>query len=234
MNEAEFDRFADEYNAMHAAGLAVSGEGPEYFAEYKIKDILYEYEQRPRPVGSLPLKILDFGAGIGSSVPFVHQHFPSAQLTCIDPSKRSLELAEKRFPTQARYVHFNGIQIPFPTDHFDIAYAMCVFHHIDHAEHIALFDELRRVIRPGGSLFVFEHNPFNPLTVRVVNDCPFDENAHLIRGSTMKQRLGAAGFNSVKVRYRIFFPHALRVLRPLEMVLKWLPMGGQYYALSHK
>ena len=90
------------------------------------------------------------------------------------------------------------------------------------------------MLRPGGSLFVFEHNPFNPLTVRVVNTCPFDANAHLIRGSLMKRRLLGAGFASAKIRYRVFFPHFLRWLRPLEGALAWLPLGGQYYARSVK
>jgi hypothetical protein len=36
MDEAEFDKFADEYYAKHAASISASGEGPEYFAEYKI------------------------------------------------------------------------------------------------------------------------------------------------------------------------------------------------------
>lgn len=233
MDEAEFDKFAKEYYAMHEAGIAVSGEGPEYFAEYKIRDIAREYEQH-LALDNSPVKILDFGAGIGGSVPYVCKHFVRAQLTCLDLSQRSLEIAEKRFSALAEYVHFDGSRIPFPSEHFDIAYAMCVFHHIDHAEHISLLQELNRVIRPGGSLFVFEHNPYNPLTVRVVNNCPFDENARLIRGADMRHRMLAAGFGSAKIRYRIFFPHILRVLRSLEMVLTWLPLGGQYYVVSHK
>jgi ubiquinone/menaquinone biosynthesis C-methylase UbiE len=233
MDEPEFDKFANEYYAMHAAGISMSGEGPEYFAEYKIRDIAREYEQH-FPIVDSPVKILDFGAGIGGSIPYVRKHFASAQLTCLDLSRRSLEIAEKRFPSLAEYVHFDGSSIPFPSEHFDIAYAMCVFHHIDHAEHISLLKELRRVIRPGGSLFIFEHNPYNPLTVRVVNNCPFDENARLIRGADMQRRLMAAGFASAKIRYRIFFPNILRALRSLEMVLTWLPFGGQYYVLSRK
>jgi ubiquinone/menaquinone biosynthesis C-methylase UbiE len=233
MNEAEFDKFADEYYAMHAASIGASGEGPEYFAEYKIQDIASECDQLIRQANA-PIRIIDFGAGIGGSVPYVHKYFSNVDLTCLDLSERSLEVAEKRFPSQARFVTFDGAHLPFPDDHFDISYAMCVFHHIDHAEHVSLLRELRRVIRPGGRLFIFEHNPYNPLTVRVVNQCPFDENAHLVRGGEMRQRMLAAGFAIAKIRYRIFFPNALRALRPLEKVLTWLPLGGQYYSMCTK
>lgn len=233
MNEAEFDKFADEYHASLAAGIAVSGESPEYFSEYKIIDIARECGLSAR-AATTAMRVLDFGAGIGNSVPYVRKHLPGAELICLDLSQRSLEVAEQRFAAMAQYVRFDGASIPFPDDHFEIAYAMCVFHHISHADHFALLQELRRVIRPGGSLFIFEHNPFNPLTVRVVNTCPFDENAHLIPGPEMKRRLLAAGFASASTRYRIFFPHFLRALRPIEGVLARLPLGGQYYVRALK
>jgi ubiquinone/menaquinone biosynthesis C-methylase UbiE len=233
MNEAEFDKFADEYHASLTAGIALSGEGPEYFSEYKIADIGRACGAASRTMAA-STRVLDFGAGIGNSVPYVRKHLPGAELTCLDLSQRSLEVAEKRFADMAQYVRFDGAHIPFPQDHFDIAYAMCVFHHINHADHVALLQELRRVVRPGGSLFIFEHNPFNPLTVRVVNNCPFDENAHLIRGAEMKRRLLTAGFASATTRYRVFFPHFLRALRPLEGALAWLPLGGQYFVRGIK
>lgn len=233
MNEAEFDKFADEYHASLVKGIAVSGESPEYFSEYKIADIARECPAQAQALyGSVSM--LDFGAGIGNSVPYVRQHFPNAQLTCLDLSQRSLDVAAQRFASQAHYVPFNGAQIPYADHHFDIAYAMCVFHHINHADHPALLQELKRVIKPGGSLFIFEHNPFNPLTVQVVNNCPFDENAHLIRAAQMKRRMLGAGFRSANVRYRVFFPHFLRALRPLEAALAWLPLGGQYFARAIK
>jgi len=233
MDEAEFDKFAHEYDAMHSASIAAYGEGTEYFAEYKIGDIAREYERYGGTASAAP-RILDFGSGNGGSVPYVRKYFPTARLICLDVSRRSLEIAAQRFPSLAQYVHFDGTRIPFPEEHFDIAYTACVFHHIDHAEHVALLRELNRVLRPGGILFVFEHNPYNPLTVRIVNSCPFDEHARLIRGGLMKQRVTAAGFSATSVRYRVFFPHALRLLRPLERILTWLPLGGQYYALARK
>src|SRR5215469_9766953 len=37
MNPAEFDRVADEYQQLHAANIALTGEAPEYFHEYKVR-----------------------------------------------------------------------------------------------------------------------------------------------------------------------------------------------------
>jgi len=37
MEIAEFDQFSDEYYAMHKQNISITGEAPEYFAEYKIK-----------------------------------------------------------------------------------------------------------------------------------------------------------------------------------------------------
>lgn len=230
---AEFDKFADEYDSIHASGVGLTGEGLAYFAEYKIVDIARDYAKYAGATSRAP-KILDFGAGNGTSVPHVHKHFPNAELTCVDVSARSLALAEERYPSYAKYIPLEGTRIPFASAHFDVAYAVCVFHHIDHTQHVAMLKELWRVIRPSGCLFVFEHNPLNPVTVRIVDSCPLDENARLIPASLMKQRLTAAGFMDATIRYRLFFPHALRMFRPLERALRWLPLGGQYYVFARK
>ena len=232
MDEAEFDKFADEYDALYSASIAAYGEGAEYFAEYKVEDVAREYKRLGANIAAP--SVLDFGSGNGASVPYVQRHLPTARLTCLEVSQRSLEIAQQRFPSLAHYVHFDGSHIPFLPEHFDIAYSACVFHHVDHAEHAVLLKELQRVLRPGGMLFVFEHNPYNPLTVRIVNNCPFDENARLVRGSVMKRRVVDAGFSDASIRYRVFFPHALRLLRPLESALGWLPLGGQYYVFARK
>lgn len=231
MEQAEFDKFADEYTALHARNIAISGEAPDFFADYKMKDLAAEFG-RHAGAGSAAPAVLDFGAGIGTSVPFLRKYLPAARLTCLDVSERSLAIGAGRFGDQAEFVPFDGRSLPFADAGFDIAYAACVFHHIDHGEHVGLLKELRRVLRPGGLCFVFEHNPYNPLTVKTVNECPFDENAHLIAAGAMRRRLFAAGFTQVRVRYRIFFPHALRALRPLEAHMTWLPLGAQYYTLA--
>jgi len=233
MQESEFDKFADEYRAIHARNVRLSGEAPEYFAEYKVKD-LAEALSETKACRQPNLDILDFGAGVGTSVPYLRRYFPSAAVTCLDVSRKSLALAAERFHGLARFMHFDGTLLPFDDCSFDVAFAACVFHHIDHDEHVHLFTEIRRVLRQGGILFVFEHNPLNPLTVHAVRSCAFDENARMIGGPKMKRRLAEAGLGGLKLKYRLFFPHALAPLRRLERYLTAVPLGAQYYVVAEK
>lgn len=93
-----------------------------------------------------------------------------------------------------------------------------------------------RVLGSAGTLVIFEHNPYNPLTVKAVNTCEFDVNARLIVARQMKSACLAAGFSHVDIRYRIFFPRALSRLRMLEKYMTHIPLGAQYsvYALKSK
>ena len=224
MDEAEFDRFADEYRALHAANIRLSGESPDFFAEYKVADVAATLGDS---LGDTPM-ILDFGAGVGTSVPYFRKYFPRCGLTCLDVSRRSLEVGRARFEGQAEFVYFSGVRVPFADASFDLVFFACVLHHIPHGEHPALLAEARRILRPGGMLVVFEHNPYNPLTVRAVNTCPFDANAVLLKAGSLKRSAVRAGFSPGLLRYRIFFPRALRSLRRLERGLRWLPLGAQY------
>jgi ubiquinone/menaquinone biosynthesis C-methylase UbiE len=230
MDVSEFDKFADEYKSLHADNVRASGETPAYFARYKVQDVA----QVLRGQAQQALRILDFGAGVGTSAPYFREFFPYAQLTCLDVSRKSLELGLRQFSGEADFVAFDGKTIPFPDNSFDLTFAACVFHHIEHAQHPALLSELRRVLRPNGYAVIFEHNPLNPLTMHAVNTCPFDEHAVLIRASQLVRTLEQAGFRQLERRYRIFFPKALRSLRFLEPYLTWLPLGAQYCVFGRK
>jgi SAM-dependent methyltransferase len=231
LDEAEFDKFAAEYRSLHAKNIRVSGEDPEYFAEYKIVDLKRELDASRRSGVAAPA-VLDFGAGVGYSVPFLQKHLPSARVTCLDVSRKSLDIGAAKYGSSTEFRHFDGVRIPFADGTFDAALASCVFHHIPHGEHLALLAEIRRVLAPGGILAVFEHNPLNPLTVRAVNTCEFDEHAVLMRAPTLRARVRAAGFTAPRVRYRLFVPGWLRPLRPIEQWLRWLPLGAQYYVVA--
>lgn len=224
MQISEFDSFAEEYDELHRANISLSGEKPDFFAEYKIRVL----RQLVGNMSGNAFRIIDFGSGIGNSIPYMRQYFPGADLLAADVSQRSLEISQARFPDCARNLLIKQNRIPFEDGSCDIAFSACVFHHIEHAGHVHWLKELRRITKKGGVLSIFEHNPLNPLTVRAVNTCPFDVNAHLIGATKLARSFRVAGWTDLKIRYHIFFPRILAPLRRLEPYISSVPFGAQY------
>lgn len=228
---AEFDLVADHYHEQHAASIKLSGEEPAFFAEYKVEELSRLVRRRNAAVGS----ILDFGSGVGNSIPHFRKWFPASKLTCADVSSRSLELAERAYPgPENKLLLREGCTIDVPDDTFDLVFAACVFHHIPFEQHQRWLTELCRVMKRQGLLVIFEHNPLNPLTVRAVRNCPFDANARLIRASALKKVVERSGWKNAIANYRLFFPAPLAALRPIERLLLKLPLGAQYYVVASK
>jgi ubiquinone/menaquinone biosynthesis C-methylase UbiE len=230
MDETEFDLVAENYYQQHKDNISITGESPEFFSEYKIGELKRIAESSAISVSS----ICDFGSGIGNSIAYFQAHFPDAALTSADVSRKSLELSRLRFPNSGDHVLIEGNRIPVGDESFDITFSACVFHHIAVEEHLIWLRELYRITRPGGLMAIFEHNPFNPLTVRAVNTCPFDVNAKLIYARELKAKILDAGWSSPSIQYNVFFPRMLAPLRPLELYLQWLPLGAQYVAHARK
>ena len=222
--DPHFDRYADSYDALHRDSVRFSGEEPGYFAAYKVDHIAER-------LGNLTVapRILDFGCGVGGSIAYLRSRFPQARLHGLDVSGESLALAARAHP-DVDFGQIDGGKLPLADGSIDVAMAACVYHHIAPSERAHWTAELRRVLRPGGRLFVFEHNPLNPLTQKVVRDCPFDDDAILLPRRESLGLLRDAGFTGVGARYIVFFPQALSALRPLERRLSWLPAGAQYVA----
>ena len=91
-----------------------------------------------------------------------------------------------------------------------------------------------RLLAPGGRLFVFEHNPLNPVTRRAVAACDFDDDAVLLWPWQARRVLRSAGLRDVRLDYIVFFPRSLARLRPLEPRLAWLPLGAQVMVVGSR
>ena len=220
---------ADEYRAQHQANVAMTGESPEYFAQYKVADLAAFIDRTQLPAHA----VLDFGSGIGNSVPYFRQYFAGSEITCADVSVRSLEIAQARFPGPEAHVQIDSC-IPLSAASQDVVFSACVFHHLPTEEQAHWLTELLRVTKPGGLLAIYEHNPLNPFTLHAVNTCPLDVNARLIRGGSMCARARAVGWTDARLDYKLFFPAFLAGLRPLEGHLEWLVLGAQYRVAARK
>ena len=227
MNKVEkrvdFDEYVDQYEGLLQNQLAFFSKDRGYFSEYKVA-LTSEYCATP------PTRVLDFGCGIGLSLPFLARYFPAAQIFATDLSERSLAYVQEKFPevTVQQDCDLDG-------NSYDIIFVSGVFHHVPAQQREAVVERLTGLLASDGRLFVFEHNPFNPVTRRMVATCPFDEDAELIRFSDMKRLMTGSGkLQILEAGYCLFFPQSLSFLRPLEKLLSWLPLGGQHFVVGGK
>lgn len=226
---SEFDKYARDYDDMHAENVKSSGYTPAFFDEYKVKEIARLLHDRNQT--NKPLHILNFGCGIGKSEQYLHKYFPYATIVGADVSNDSLDIAKKDNADLdcIRWELISETETIGFGDTFDVIFIANVFHHIPHSEHERILKDLRNHLRPNGRLFMFEHNPWNPITVKTIKDCPFDIDAVLLSPAYSKSVYQKAGFSGTSIRFTLFFPAFVSFLRPLEPMLSWLPLGAQYY-----
>ena len=117
---------------------------------------------------------------------------------------------------------------PYADASFDLILSAAVFHHIRPEDRPDLFRDVRRLLRPGGRFYVFEHNPYNPLAQWVVRRTPLDADAVLLRPSETRDAMRTAGFDALRTDHLMFVPPRWRWLRSVEAWLSWLPIGAQY------
>jgi len=231
--KTEFDGYAENYDDALNKSIGFSGHDSSFFDERKIKEI-YEY-LKPQGIAEKPFRFLNFGCGIGKSEKYIVRYFPAAAIYSVDTSQASIAIARanNRERDNITFSTFDGYSLPFETE-FDVVLAANVLHHIPLSEHVAVLKHIFLKMSVSGHLFLFEHNPFNPLTLKVVKSCAFDKNATLLNPFYSDSLLRASGFLRRSIRFIHFFPKQLAFLMPLERLLRKVPLGAQYYFIACK
>jgi ubiquinone/menaquinone biosynthesis C-methylase UbiE len=225
----KFDAFSDEYRIILTKNLRLSGAESDYFCEHKILEIKKQEQ-------SSSLKLLDFGCGDGLISKYFIKHFPSASYSGIDISSENIKQALLRNSDNCSFHHYMGKELPFDDETFDIAIAANVFHHIDRKDHGRTIMEISRTLKPNGRLYIFEHNPINPVTQWFVNTCIFDKKAKLLHPSHFKRYFINSQMSTYKIRYLLFFPRhrIFKMLFAFEDYLSRIPFGAQYLIIGQK
>jgi SAM-dependent methyltransferase len=224
MKKVDFDRYVGDYNELLCDGTRFFSDDESYFARYKVA-IVRDLLTRP------PSRILEFGCGIGRNMPFLREAFPGAELMGCDVSAKSIETARQENPGIAFWVEGED---QADRGLFDLVFVAGVFHHIPPDERPAATASISARVQAGGSVVVFEHNPFNPVTRRIVRDCPYDEGVILLRPGQMASLLRGAGLPVRTSGFSLFFPPKLRTLCRFEPLLSKVPLGGQYWVCADK
>ena len=225
----EFDKYRDVYETEIDKALRFSGKSHDFFTKVKADNLARLFAKHFH--GAVGTKVLDVGCGNGTIHPLLLAHNPSFHLSGIDVAGEVIADARRSHPNIS-YDMYDGRLLPYSDAYFDAAFTICVMHHVPPSAWATFLTEMRRVVRPGGLLAVVEHNPANPLTRRIVNNCPLDKNAVLLRSGQLKAMLSEAGLQNVSVQFILFTPFDNAFFRFLDRALESVPLGAQYMTVG--
>ena len=232
---AEFDRHAAAYDGgLDNPVKRMMGDSADQFIAVKTRWLL----RREPGLRDGSLAMLDYGCGAGDLMRVLALSGARADFTGCDVSTGMLAEVGKRWPaalgTAPRTAPQDGALTPFPDASFDVVTISAVLHHVPVAERAAVYRELARVLKPGGRVYVFEHNPRNPLVRYVIARTPIDENAILLDAREVRHGLLDAARYELDTDYLMFMPPGLAFLAPVDRLLTWLPLGAQYVVAARK
>jgi SAM-dependent methyltransferase len=109
-----------------------------------------------RGEGGRGLEILDLGCGPGDLAEMLAMRLPGARVVGLDLSTGMIELARSKDPRDGhlRFEVGDASSLPFETDSFDFVVSTLSLHHW--ADPAAGFAEISRVLRPGGTAFIYD------------------------------------------------------------------------------
>lgn len=223
---AEFDGFALPYDRLlHDPLRSRFAADSSHFLRRKwlvLETVLRRLGMRPKS-----MTWLDMGCGRGEFLNIAGPHFLTA--TGCDPSRQMLA----RSGAFATHVQTELCRLPFASQSFDLVTAICVYHHVNPKLRGRVTEEVRRVLRPQGLFCLIEHNPYNPITQRIVRSCPIDAAAELLTAGDSKRLLKQAGMRPVRQEFFLYLPEKwFRRFRVCEALMRKVPFGGQYVVVG--
>jgi SAM-dependent methyltransferase len=143
LTRAQFDRLAPRWDELRR---------PEAFAAL---------EQALAAVPEAPPRVLDLGTGTGLAAFVDARRFPEAEVVGVDLAEAMVERARSNTPPElaarVRFERADGARLPFSDGSFEL---------VTLANMIPFFDELARVVAPGGHVvFSFSAGPETPIWV---------------------------------------------------------------------
>ena len=105
--------------------------------------------------------LLDVGCGTGPMIELLASEFPDKRYTGLDLTPRMIEVANAKGIEGAHFVVGDAEDLPFDDGIFDTVICANSFHHYPDPQ--AFFDEVARVLRPGGRLVLRDYTAAAPI-----------------------------------------------------------------------
>ncbi|MEK7125575.1 MAG: class I SAM-dependent methyltransferase [Patescibacteria group bacterium] len=155
------------------------------------------------------IAVLDIGCGTGR----VRQALPAdLDYTGLDNSPELLEVARRKYANN-KFVQADARDLPLPDNSFDAVLLIATIHHFfDKADRLKVLQEARRVLKPGGQIYLtvwnlnrpkFWHNWRGWRKVYIPNqhDTKIIRQYYTYTLLGLKKELKAVGFNIAQIGY---------------------------------
>jgi len=104
-------------------------------------------------------RVLEIGCGTGNLALLVKRLHPNAEVVGLDPDARALARARRKCERRGLDVQLDrgfAEELSYPDGSFDRVLSAFMFHHLGPDEKEAVLREVRRVLKPGGSLHLLD------------------------------------------------------------------------------
>jgi ubiquinone/menaquinone biosynthesis C-methylase UbiE len=227
--KSDFDEYHDSYDDVIDDAIAFAGVEHAFFIKAKADYLKHQLQLLYGDTKDL--KVIDVGCGVGKMD--AHLLGTVQSVSGVDISEACIERARLENP-QVDYRAYDGLCLPYGDEAFDVAFMVCVLHHVEPVKRLALMREVNRVVRPGGAVFIFEHNPWHVLTRIVVYRCEFDRDAILLSKRKSIELLKESGLQYGDAQYILYTPFDFPALEGAAFLRRSMPFGTQYFALGIK
>ena len=104
-------------------------------------------------------RVLDIGCGTGSMAVAIKRMHPDAEIVGIDPDPSALSVSRRKARRAGLSIEFDrgfADHMPYADASFDRVFSSFMFHHLAADEKSATLTEIRRVLKPNGSLHLLD------------------------------------------------------------------------------
>lgn len=185
-----YESFQINYRKYYNEGAKVAGEIVERFKKHS--DLKGK-------------KILDWGCGPGRII----RHLPEevgndCQFYGTDYNKKSIEWCSENL----KGIHFNHnkleASLPYEDDFFDVIYGLSIFTHLSEKMHIDWFNELKRVLKPGGIMYLTTQGEHFKVKLTQEELEIFNSNKLVVRGNVLEGHRTYSAFHPIAFMEQLF------------------------------
>lgn len=156
--EAQADNMAEASRQLvPALGLRCLTGCYDPVVRYTCRENTFKPALVARAIIQADSKVLDVGCGTGTLTLYVKALHPQTAVMGLDADEEILQIAQQKAAAQDAGVHFvQGFSYDLPLDgsSVDVVLSSLLFHHLCKKDKLRSFQEMIRVLKPGGQVII--------------------------------------------------------------------------------